>query len=257
LTRRHFAFPCEGATLIGTLDQAAGTSGLLIVSGGNEIRAGAWNGQAMLAARIAAAGYPVMRFDRRGIGDSDGPNGGFRSSTPDIAAALAAFSAEAPHVSRVIGLGNCDAASALMLAGGGGCDGLVLSNPWTIEQDQAAPPPAVLRSHYIQRLKDPAALLRVLMGKVSLHSLMQSLRDALKPAPPPSPLLTDMAAGLAGFSGPVQILLAARDRTAQTFRTAWAKSDKRVQHCEDATHSFVEPHAQAWLENQLLAALRG
>ncbi|OYZ24028.1 MAG: esterase, partial [Novosphingobium sp. 16-62-11] len=53
MTRRHVTFLCEGARLFGTLDigQASGATGLLIVSGGNELRAGAWCGQAQLAAK--------------------------------------------------------------------------------------------------------------------------------------------------------------------------------------------------------------
>ena len=52
--------------------------GLLLVTGGNEVRSGAFSGQAQLAARIARKGFPVFRFDRRGVGDSDGENKGFR-----------------------------------------------------------------------------------------------------------------------------------------------------------------------------------
>ena len=46
--RELTAFPCGGDTLIGTLDDAPGTSGLLIVSGGNEIRSGAHRGMPSL-----------------------------------------------------------------------------------------------------------------------------------------------------------------------------------------------------------------
>src|SRR3569833_917642 len=94
--RRHLSFACEGARLAATLDEAAGSAGLLFVSGGNETRAGAISGQAQHAARIAGAGYPVFRFDRRGVGDSEGENRGFRASAPDIAAALQAFRAACP-----------------------------------------------------------------------------------------------------------------------------------------------------------------
>ena len=66
----------------------------------------------MPIATIAAAGFPVFRFDRRGIGDSEGDNRDFRKSSKDIAAALLAFRAIAPQVQRVTGFGNCDAASA-------------------------------------------------------------------------------------------------------------------------------------------------
>ncbi|WP_443018676.1 hypothetical protein [Sphingomonas sp. 7/4-4] len=94
--RKLIEFPCAGETLFGTLDEAPGTTGLLIVSGGNEIRVGAHRGMALLAGRLAEAGHPVFRFDRRGVGDSSGENHGFESSPDDIAAAAAAFRQAAP-----------------------------------------------------------------------------------------------------------------------------------------------------------------
>ncbi|OZA91133.1 MAG: esterase, partial [Erythrobacter sp. 34-65-8] len=90
MSRLALTFECQGQALAGTLDTAPGKTGLLIVSGGNEIRAGAFSGQARLAAQIAGAGFPVFRFDRRGVGDSEGENKGFRHSAKDIAAALEA-----------------------------------------------------------------------------------------------------------------------------------------------------------------------
>ncbi len=255
MTRRHITFESEGSALVGTIDEAAGSTGLLIVSGGNELRSGAWNGQALLAARLADAGFPVFRFDRRGVGDSEGPNGEFRSSGPDIAAALAAFRVEAPRVTRVIAFGNCDAASALMLAKGAGFDALVLSNPWTIEEGAAEAVPEALRSHYAQRLKDPKALLRLLKGKVSLGQLFASLKSALRPTPPPTSLAQEIAIGLTQFSAPVRILLASRDRTAQAFEASWDKADARIARCAGATHSYVEAEARLWLESRLLEAL--
>jgi exosortase A-associated hydrolase 1 len=256
MTRRHLTFACEGSMLVGSLDEGPATSGLLIVSGGNEVRSGPWNGQAQLAAQIAEAGFPVFRFDRRGVGDSDGPNGEFRSSAPDIAAAVAAFRDACPHITRIIAMGNCDAASALMLAGGATCDGLILSNPWTIEDEAAAPPPEALRGHYRQRLADPAALKRLLRGEVKLSALFASLLRALKPAPPPTGLAQDMVAGIARFARPIRFLVASRDRTGQAFLAAWNKSDARIQICEGASHSFVEPDARAWLREQVLEKLR-
>ena len=257
MSRRHVIFQCEGSRLVGTLDEGDSATGLLLVSGGNEIRSGAWSGQAQFAARIAAQGFPVFRFDRRGAGDSEGTNGEFRSSGPDIAAALAAFRAEAPHVERVVGFGNCDAASALMLEGGAGLDVLVLSNPWTFEDGDDEGPPEAVRAHYRQRLADPAAIRRLLTGQVSLRKLLASLAGALRSAPPPSSLAQDMAAGIEGFAGPVVFLVADRDRTGLAFLSARPGNDPRVRTCEGATHSYVEAQARDWLAEQVLEALRG
>lgn len=255
MSRRHLAFPCDGDTLFGTLDDAAGTTGLLLVSGGNEIRSGAFSGQAQLAARIATAGFPVFRFDRRGIGDSSGENRGFRDSGEDIAAALAAFRRECPSMARVVGFGNCDAASALMLGAGLDCDALVLANPWTIEHDDGAPPPAAIRERYAAKLRDPKELVRLATGKVSLRKLAGGVGRALRPALPPTSLAQDIADGLARFGGPAAILLAERDRTAQAFLSTWDPGDRRLARCAGGSHAFVEPDAREWLFARIIEAL--
>lgn len=258
MSRRHFTFACEGARLVATLDDAPGRTGLLLVSGGNEVRGGAWNGQAQFAARIADAGFPVLRFDRHGVGDSEGSNGEFRSSGPDITAALAAFRQQCPQLTRIVGLGNCDAASALMLAGGADLDALVLSNPWTIEDDGEEAPAEVVRDHYRRRLSDPAAIRRLLTGKVSLRKLFRSLLSMLRAAPKaPVGLAAEMAEGLASFKGEVRFLIAGRDRTGLAFLAKWNKTDPRIHTCPDATHSYVEAKAREWLVEQVLEALRG
>lgn len=271
MTRRHFTFGCDGETLVGSLDTAPATTGLLIVSGGNETRSGPWDSQTQIAAKIAAAGFPVLRFDRRGVGDSSGENGTFTTSAPDIAAALQAFRAHVPTLKRIVAFGNCDGASALMLAQGAGLDAMVLANPWTFEPEpepeqapeaEAEPeptpmPPSVLRRHYLKRLTDPRAVWRLLTGKVEVRKMASSLVDAVKSDAPPSSLAQQMAEGLAAFPGPATILLAENDRTAQAFLANWDKHDARLRKCPEASHSFVEPQARIWLQGQILAALRG
>lgn len=272
MNRKHFTFPSEGAQLAASLDMAPATTGLLIISGGNELRAGPWGSQAGLADRIAAAGFPVLRFDRRGVGDSEGENGTFTASGPDIAAAVHAFRAHVPTLRKIVAYGNCDAASALMLAKGQGCDALVLANPWTFEPEpevEAAPqvtatepaetpmPPAAMRNYYLRRLANPAALKRLFSGKVKVGKMASSLVEAVKSAPPPSSLAQSMAEGLNAYYGPVTILLAENDRTAQAFKAVWDKGDPRLRICPRAGHSFVEPQSRVWLQGQILGALRG
>ncbi|MET1754812.1 hydrolase 1, exosortase A system-associated [Novosphingobium sp. RD2P27] len=260
MIRRHLTFVCGHDVLVGTLDEPAsdnGTVGLLLITGGNEVRSGAWAGQAQFAASIATAGYSVLRFDRRGCGDSEGVNAEFRSSAPDIAAALDAFRRECPQLEHVIGMGNCDAASALMLSGGAGCDALILSNPWTFDSDTPdETPPEAVRSHYRNRLTDLGAVKRLLTGEVAIGPLLRSLISAAKPAPSPGTLAQAMAAGIADFSGPVRFLIAKRDRTGLAFLSTWEKGDARLHQCPNASHSFVEPHAREWLIEQTLSELQ-
>ncbi len=255
MTRRHFTFPCAGETLVATLDDAPGKVGLLMVTGGNETRAGAFSGQALLAARVAAAGYPVLRYDRRGVGDSSGNNTGFTNCADDIAAAISALRARCPHLGRVVGFGNCDAASSLMLAQGGGLDALALANPWTFDNSDEAPPPDAVRRRYAEKLKDPRELLRLISGGVSMRKLAGGVVRALSPALPPSTLVGDMQAGMAPFSGPVQYLLAERDRTAQAFMAGWPQSVGHWQVCPDGDHAFSSDQAREWLFSTLLDIL--
>ncbi|QZH74582.1 MAG: hydrolase 1, exosortase A system-associated [Erythrobacter sp.] len=260
MSRRHLSFACEGETLIGTLDEGAASSGLLIVSGGNELRSGAFAGQARFAARLAAQGFPVFRFDRRGLGDSSGENDGFRGSREDILAALAAFRSECPQVQRVVAFGNCDAASALMLMRGDMCDALVLSNPWTYDDDtggQDLPPPDAIRARYASRLRDPAQVLRLLRGGVNISSLFRGLKASLARSKPAGTLYAEIAEGLDAATKPYVILIADNDRTGQEFVARWDGTNGEVRRCAGASHAYVEPHARKWLEAQLLEMLRG
>jgi exosortase A-associated hydrolase 1 len=270
--RRMISFDCEGATLAGTLDAGDKTTGLLIVSGGNEIRSGAHASQAAMAAHFAALGYPVLRYDRRGIGESEGENGGFGSSAPDIGAARAAFGAEAPQIERVVAFGNCDAASALALFHGPlGIDHLVLANPWVIEAQEdvgdapTQPSAAAIRARYWARLKNPRSLLDLFTGKINISKLVGGLAKAAK-SEAPSGLAGRIAAALKASTLPMAILIAERDTTALAFMSAWksplfadirGRAGVEIATLASASHSFADPEAKAWLYDRVGFVLRG
>jgi len=267
--RQTLKFDCNGDRLAATLDIASATTGLLIVSGGNEIRCGAHRGMAALAAQVAAAGYPVMRFDRRGIGDSAGGNGGFMSSRDDIAAALAAFRAACPTLMRVAAFGNCDAASALALHQPLTIDALILANPWTIEgadddDSPALPSAAAIKARYWARLRDRASLRRLLRGEIDLGKLAQGVGKLLprRRAVTPNSLGQRIVAAIADVPQPVTLLVATGDRTAQAFTEQWRAAPPAVRqripliaHGSNS-HSFAGDDAD-WLVAELLAVLRG
>lgn len=262
--RRVIAFPCAGETLVGTLDEAAGSTGLLIVSGGNEIRMGAHRGMAMLAARVATElDAPVFRYDRRGIGDSSGRNGGFESSADDLKAATAAFRAET-GIERIVAFGNCDAATSLAFFGpDAGVDALLLGNPWTIEATDNLPPAAAIRARYAERLKDPREWLRLLRGGVNIYKLVKGLiKVAQKPSQPPASLAARLGQALGHADRPVTVLAARGDNTAIAFLEAWhspafaeARTKANLIELDSDSHSFATPSDKDWLFDRVRAAL--
>jgi exosortase A-associated hydrolase 1 len=271
IMRRMIHFACEASLLAGTLDMGDKSTGLLIISGGNEIRSGAHAGQAAMAAHFAALGYPVFRYDRRGIGESEGENGGFESSAPDIAAAVAAFRAAAPQVAQIIAFGNCDAASALALFHDGlGLNHLILANPWVIEGQAeesdapTQPSAAAIRARYLARLKNPRSLLDLFSGKINLRKLAGGLSSAAK-GDAPSGLAARIGAALAGSTVPVSILAAERDTTALAFLAAWkgeafagarGRADVQMAKIDSASHSFADVRAKEWLYDRVGFVLR-
>ncbi len=272
--RQHFTFACEGETLAATLDGAASTTGLLIVSGGNEIRSGAHAGMAALAAAVAAAGHPAMRYDRRGIGDSSGANFGFDSSADDIAAAVQAMRARVPALTRLVAFGNCDAASSLALYGpAAGIDALILANMWTLETESdegedteaaATMTAGAIRSRYLAKLKDPRELWRLASGGVNLGKLVRGLRQATAKAEVTG-LAARLGQALADMPLPTRLLVAEHDRTAmwflehldsEAFAPARANRNITMARLNSGSHSFASAGDKAWLRARILEALQ-
>lgn len=212
--RRLLAFACEGQRLAASLDDAGGTIGVLLVIGGSQTRIGSHRMYERLSKLLSANNYPCFRFDRRGVGDSNGDDPGYRASGPDLTAAAEAFRKEAPQVSHVIGFGLCDGGTALALFGAeAGLDGLILVNPWLVEVETGELPPAAIRSHYWRRLTSREGWKKLFGGAVDWRKLVKGLRQALVPHSE-APLATQVAMALREWAQPCHLILAEGDATA-------------------------------------------
>lgn len=252
--RRLIAIASEGERLVATLDlpPARPRVGVLIVSGGNELRCGAHRGMAMLAADLAAAGVAVMRFDRAGVGDASGRNAGFGGSLPDIVNAALILGNET-GVEAILGVGNCDAATALALLGRrSGVDAVVLTNPWLRDEADALPPAAAIRARYADRLHDPASWRRLVTGGIDLRLLARGLGKILRPMRRDD-LASRTLHGIAGWGDAATIVLARGDATAIAFAAA-ARDRFRFERVATASHGFAGDDARGALARIILAA---
>ena len=267
LEERALAFDCGGARLYGILSlpvgEAPAARGVLVVVGGPQYRAGSHRQFTLLARDLAQDGVPVLRFDYRGMGDSEGAIRPFDDVEDDLRAAIDAFMAASPGLREVVLWGLCDAASAIGMyaARDPRVTGLVLLNPWVRTEDGLAR--ATLRHYYRARLRDPAFWKQLLRGGLdwrrSLASLVALLRKARGwPAPAAAAAATAslperMRAGLQAFRGQVLLVIAGHDLTAREFcdladaDRAWkgVLAPPRVtrRQIDDADHTFSR---RAW-----------
>ena len=231
IEERALAFACRGAWLYGILSlpqAAAPQRGVLIVVGGPQYRAGSHRQFTLLARDLAAAGIPAMRFDYRGMGDSEGDLQTFENVDDDVRAAIDRFFAEVPGMSEVVLWGLCDGASAAAMYApqDARVAGLVLLNPWVRTEEGKAR--ATIKHYYKDRLFDPRLWDKIKKGefdvKASVGSLLDNVGKALKPGrgagqddADNAPLPERMQAALARFGGRVLVVLSGADLTAQEF----------------------------------------
>lgn len=250
-------FPGAGARLVGILHEAATAGrdqGVVIVVGGPQYRAGSHRHFVLLARSLAAAGYPVLRFDYQGMGDSDGQATDFEHIDGDIDAAVGLLLRHQPQLRRVVLWGLCDAASACLMhtPRDARVSALVLLNPWV--RSEAGEARAYLRHYYIQRLLDREFWAKVARGRWGLR---RSAGDLLRLV---ARLRAAKAAGAGGgnaarlhftarmayaweeFAGPVLLVLSGRDLTADEFRD-WLQADARrpawLQRPDSRTHTIA------------------
>lgn len=250
MTRSQFAFECADDILAGSLDQAGSSLGVVIVTGGGQTRFGAHRGFTQLAAGLATAGYPVLRYDRRGVGDSSGEDPGFEESALDLAAAVSAFREHAPSVRKIVGYGLCDGATTLCLHHQQcGVDAMILANPWVVEAAANEPPPAAIKSHYRDQLLSLDGWKRLLTGGVNYRKALSGLLKISKPRESAGSLAERVAHALAASDAPAHIILAKDDATAIGFADEWRNGALAEQAREPRFLSETidtDAHSFAW-----------
>lgn len=205
--------------------------GVIVVVGGPQYRVGSHRQFVLLARRLCAQGFAVMRFDYRGMGDSSGEARTFENIGADIHCAINQFQADVPEVREIVIWGLCDAASAALFYApyDARVTGMVLLNPWVRTQEGMAR--VHLKHYYRERILSRRFWRELLSGKLELmrglRSVAGDLSTALQNSPKAdsaggdadqTPLPQRMAQNLARFRGHVLVILSGNDLTANEFR---------------------------------------
>lgn len=275
---------CDSDTLRGVLAlplEGACDTAVVFVVGGPQYRVGSHRQFVHLARSLAEAGFATLRFDVRGMGDSDGARRSFEDIGPDIQAAVAA-TRQHTGAQRVVLWGLCDGASAALLYLHATQDpqvaGLILANPWVRTEEGLAK--TQLRHYYGRRLLSSHFWSEFFRGRVAgqaARDLLRNLRLALLGSPGPrsaSGAVPDyrerMARAWQGFNGPILLVLSENDYTAKEFlvHTAEQRSWQGALSCPKvrrfdaigADHTFSSEASRAavakacidWLDSDAL-----
>jgi exosortase A-associated hydrolase 1 len=234
-----FSFPCAGEDLLGIIaaPERSGQIGVLVVVGGPQYRVGSHRQFLLLSRALATAGYPAMRFDFRGMGDSSGDLRDFTAVNADIAAAIDVFLERCPELVGVVLLGLCDGASASLLyldaRGDARVQGVVLLNPWV--RSAATLARTRVKHYYGQRLLEGEFWRKLLSGNLgvgrALGGFARSIlilrqNDLLQEGSDALPFQKKMLRGLATHRGAVLLLLSEDDYTAREFVECVSKDEE-------------------------------
>lgn len=177
-------FDCEGSRLVGVIAQPDHLveTGVVIVVGGPQYRAGSHRQFTLLARQLAGQGIPSIRFDYRGMGDSEGDIRYFEAINADIRAAADHLLLHLPQIKQLGLWGLCDAASAALYYAhtDNRVQGLILLNPWA--HSEAASARAKMKHYYLARLISRAFWIKLFTGKVKLGSSLGDFADSARQA---------------------------------------------------------------------------
>ena len=279
-------FASGDARLIGirSVPEAPSRTAVLVIVGGPQYRVGSHRQFVLLSRALADAGYPVLRFDVRGMGDSEGEPRSFEAVSDDIAAAIDSLQRRLPEVEQVALWGLCDGASAALLYIHETHDprvrGLCLLNPWV--RSEASLAATHVKHYYAKRLMQPEFWAKLASGKVGLNAQADFMRkvrlafsgpaashaDSTSASNPPYQVR--MAAAWLGFQGGMLLMLSGQDLTAKEFLeqatrdAAWAGSLTHPlltrRDFPDADHTFSDPASRQaaesatieWIEHEAM-----
>jgi exosortase A-associated hydrolase 1 len=213
-------FDCEGDRLVGVLSvpETPIGIGVVVIVGGPQYRAGSHRQFVHLARAVAAAGVATLRFDYRGMGDSEGSPRPFDAVDADIACAVGELKRRVPAVRRVVLWGLCDGASAAFIALRSLPDiaGAIALNPWV--RSETSLDQAILQRYYVQRVLSREFWAKLASGRFEplralkefARRLLAAISGSRKPSAEPQSFRDRMADGLKQFRGSVLIVLSGR-----------------------------------------------
>jgi exosortase A-associated hydrolase 1 len=273
-------FTCDNRQLLGILHRPSAanrTLGVVLVVGGPQYRVGSHRQFTLTARAIAQAGFPILRFDYRGMGDSEGPFQGFEFVSADIDSAIGELLLAAPELQGVVLCGLCDSSSACLMYAGKQdrrVRGLLLINPEVRTEVGAAL--VQLKHYYLQRLLQRSFWSSLVSGKVSparaAKDFLVTLRNGLFRRSSvhksvEQGFVQRMYAGLVCFTAPILFVISGRDLTAREFEQLckndndWARATSASHvskvSCHDADHTFsrkadlavANQHCVRWLDS--------
>ena len=273
MNEQAVSFSCGGSDLVGILHLPASdaTRGVVVVVGGGpQYRVGGHRQLVLWSRRLAAEGYPVLRFDYRGMGDSYGEFKGFEAVDDDIRTAIDQLQAKVPGLKEIVLWGECDASSAILFYAyrDPRVKGVVLLNPWA--RSEAGQAKTMLKHYYLKRLTQPELWKKLISGGLNpvsalrdvmrLARLSRKRESGLAPAQAATqdtlaaplsremPLPQRLLAGFERFSGSTMLVMSGRDYIAREFdelqaaEPAWQQAISRkpyVRHdMADGDHTF-------------------
>jgi exosortase A-associated hydrolase 1 len=252
---------CAGSAMLGVLHrpQTPGLRvGMLLVVGGPQYRVGSHRQFVLLARFLAAHGVAVLRFDCRGMGDSEGEPRDFEQIGNDIAAAVSALLQEQPELEGVVLWGLCDAATAnaFHAVHDERVAGQVALNPWvrTVEGEAQA----YIRHYYLQRLLSPELWRKVFSLRLDWSAAMGDFLRKLRlsggsggedrSAHAAGPLPDRLRNAQLAFRGPTLLILSGQDLTAREYESRvdetpawreWSRSSRvMLRRLDEADHTF-------------------